>query len=577
MANNDQTRFGSRHVLSIARTLAVSCIAVATWTVVTPRAAAQPDVSATHGVIVSVSPRASNVGLAVLRRGGTAVDASVATAFALAVTWPEAGNIGGGGFMLIHPGAGKKPVCVDYRETAPAASTEKMFVKQTDRHNHLLVGVPGTVRGLALAHSRFGKLPWRDLLAGSIKLAGEGFEIDETLARGLNSILAESKRYKELQRVYGKADGSEWKAGDRLVQPDLAATLRRIAEHGADEFYTGKTAELLAAEMKAGGGIITMDDLAGYRAKVRRPIHGTFRGHDVYGPPPPSSGGICLVQMLNVLERFPLRRQGRYSPETLHLMIETMRRSFRDRAEHLGDADFVKIPEHLTTKKYAAKLAASIDLKRATSSESLAGEIRLAPESKSTTHFSVIDRTGMAVSNTYTLEQSYGSRVVVRGAGFLLNNEMGDFNWRPGHTDRQGRIGTPANRIVPGKRMLSSQCPVIVAKDGRVVLATGSPGGRTIINTSLCIVLNVLEFQMPLERAVRAPRIHHQWFPDQVRFEGARLDAHAAAVKQLQAMGHKINPAARKQGDAHSIHVVDGEYRGVADRRRRPSARAVGF
>ncbi len=556
-------------------------MAVATWTVATPHVAAQPDVKATRGVVVSVSPRASNVGLDVLRRGGTAVDASVATAFALAVTWPEAGNIGGGGFMMIHPGGGKEPVCVDYRETAPAASTEKMFVKQTDRHNHRLVGVPGTVRGLALAHSRYGKLPWRDLLAGPIRLAGEGFEIDETLARGLNSILASSKRHKELQRVYGKPDGSAWKAGDRLVQPDLAATLRRIAERGADEFYTGKTAELLAAEMKAGGGIITMDDLAGYRAKVRRPIHGTFRGHDVYGPPPPSSGGICLVQMLNVLERFPLRRQGRYSPETLHLMIETMRRSFRDRAEYLGDADFVKIPSRLTTKKYAAKLASSIDLKRASKSESLAGEIRLAPESESTTHFSVIDRAGMAVSNTYTLEQSYGSRVVVRGAGFLLNNEMGDFNWRPGHTDHQGRIGTPANRVAPGKRMLSSQCPVIVAKDGRPVLVTGSPGGRTIINTSLCIVLNVLEFQMPLERAVRAPRIHHQWFPDRVRFEGARLEAHAAAVKQLQAMGHNIDTAARKQGDAHSIRVVivNGvvEYRGVADRRRRRTARAVGY
>jgi gamma-glutamyltranspeptidase/glutathione hydrolase len=317
--------------------------------------------------------------------------------------------------------------------------------------------------------------------------------------------------------------------------------------------------------MKRGGGLITKSDLVSYHANVRAPIHGTYRGYDVYGPPPPSSGGICLVEMLNILENFDLHKLGRGSAPTLHLMIEAMRRAYCDRARYLGDSDFVKVPPELTTKEYARTLARSINPHRATRSEDLAKDISLAREGDSTTHFSVIDQEGMAVANTYTLERSYGSRVVVRGAGFLLNNEMMDFNWRPGYTDRQGTIGTPPNQIAPGKRMLSSQTPTIVARNGKVVLVTGSPGSRTIINTVLCILVNVLDFDMDIRAAVDAPRLHHSWFPDVARFEG--ISSHAAAVDQLRRMGHTVHGT--KQGDAHSIWVdpKTGHYFGAEDRR----------
>jgi gamma-glutamyltranspeptidase/glutathione hydrolase len=325
--------------------------------------------------------------------------------------------------------------------------------------------------------------------------------------------------------------------------------------------------------MQAGGGLITRDDLAGYHADVRTPVHGTYRGYDVYAPPPPSSGGICLIEMLNVLENFDLRKQGRWSPETLHLMTETMRRAYCDRARYLGDPDFVKVPSHLTSKEYARKLADQIDRKRATRSEDLAKDIPLAREGDSTTHFSIIDRDGLAVANTYTLERSYGSRVVVKGAGFLLNDEMIDFNWRPGVTDREGAIGTEPNQIAPGKRMLSSQTPTIVARNGKAVLVTGSPGSRTIINTVLGVTINVIDFDMDIRAAVDAPRLHHQWFPDVVRFEG--MADYGPAVEQLQKMGHKV--ASARQGDAHSIWIDSktGVIYGAAD--HRVSGQAVGY
>jgi gamma-glutamyltranspeptidase/glutathione hydrolase len=324
--------------------------------------------------------------------------------------------------------------------------------------------------------------------------------------------------------------------------------------------------------MRHGDGIMTHTDLNRYSAKVRLPIRGTYRGYEVFGPPPPSSGGICLIQMLNVLENFDLRNHNRYSARNIHLMAETMRRAYRDRAEYLGDSDFVRIPAHLTDKAYARRLADEIDLRAATASESLAGNIGLAQESPDTTHFSVIDSDGMAVSNTFTLEASWGSRIVVRGAGFLLNNEMGDFNRNPGHTDRQGAVGTLPNGIAPHKRMLSSQTPVIVTRGGRVVLVTGSPGGRTIINTVLNVVLNVVEFEMDLPASVAAPRLHHQWFPDQLAFEGLNEDRYSAAVDHLRAMGHSLRRpgGSGRQGSAHSI-LVDpetGTLHGVADRRR---------
>jgi gamma-glutamyltranspeptidase / glutathione hydrolase len=539
------------------------------------QAARRKAVEGKNGMVVSVSAPASDAGVATLKSGGNAVDAAVTVAFALAVTYPAAGNLGGGGFMLVHPAPGKGgPTVIDYRETAPARATRTMFARGGGAYGHRVVGVPGTVRGLALAHQRFGKLPWKDLVMPAVRLARDGFAIDAQLAGSLNGVVAQARDFPELCRVFGKPGGkSRWQEGDRLAQPELAKTLRLIAEQGPDVFYKGAIAERIEAEMKAGGGLITKKDLADYRAIERAPVRGTYRGYDVYGPPPPSSGGVCLVEMLNTLENFDLRKRGRWSAATLHLLIEAMRRAFCDRARYLGDPAFVKIPAHLTAREYGRKLAKEIDLTRATPSEDLAKDIPLAPEGDSTTHFSVIDRDGLAVANTYTLERSYGSRVVVKGAGFLLNNEMLDFNCRPGHTDRAGAVGTAPNLIAPGKRMLSSQTPTVVAKGSRVVLVTGSPGSRTIINTVLCVLVNVLDFDMDIQAAVDAPRLHHQWFPDVTRLEKVR--DFPEVVKRLRAMGHRVQGA--RQGDAHSIRVDPrtGHYFGAAD--RRISGKASGY
>jgi gamma-glutamyltranspeptidase/glutathione hydrolase len=403
----------------------------------------------------------------------------------------------------------------------------------------------------------------------AVKLAEEGFIMHAGLAGSLNGTVRRyAEQIPELARVYGKDGGeSEWQGGDRLILKDLGRTLRMIAEDGPDAFYLGEIADLLVAEMERSGGLITKADLRDYEAKIREPIHATFRGYDIYGPPPPSSGGICLAMMLNILENFDLKAQGRYSTKTMHQIIEAMRRAYSDRAKYLGDQDFVDIPSHLTTKEYAVELVAGIDLEKATRSEDLAPPIKLATEGVETTHFSVVDSTGMMVSNTYTLEQGYGSKVVVGGAGFLLNNEMGDFNRNPGVTNTRGGIGTVPNLIEPGKRMLSSMTPIVVTKDGVPVLVTGSPGGRTIINTVLCVTLNVLEFDMNIRDAVDAPRMDHEWFPNRIRFMGADDTEHQAMIEALRAMGHDIS-ASRGQGDANSIQIINGVFYGAADASR---------
>jgi gamma-glutamyltranspeptidase / glutathione hydrolase len=544
--------------------------------VFTSPASAQPKaetVTSKGGVVVCVSPPAADTGLAILKKGGNAVDAAVATGFAMAVTWPEAGNIGGGGFMMVAP-PGQEPTCFEYRETAPVAAKVDLFADgKVTSYDHKAAGVPGTVRGLALAHKKYGKLEWKDVVMPAVELAEKGFTINAALASGLNGVVGSPQtKNDELKRVFGKPDGTKWKAGDTLVQKDLGRTLRLIAEKGPDAFYTGELAELLEKEMKAGGGLITKADLAVYKANERKPIHATFRGFDVYGPPPPSSGGILLAEMLNILENYDLKKYGRWSPETMHLMIEAMKRGYADRARYLGDPDFTKIPAELSTKEYAKKLAAGIDLKKPTPGKDLAPEITLDKESESTTHFSVIDKDGMAVSNTYTLENSYGNHVVVRGAGYLLNNEMTDFNPKPGLTTTGGLIGTKPNQIAPGKRMLSSQTPVLVSRDGKPVLVTGSPGGRTIPNTVACVVLNVTEFEMSLADAVSAPRLHHQWFPDAAKFEGVKQ--YPDLVATLKALGHNVSEA--RQGDAHSIGIdpKTGLRTGAADKRR--DGKAVG-
>lgn len=555
----------------------------------------------TKHVAVAQEGNAADVGRDVLRKGGSAADAAVATAFALAVTHPAAGNLGGGGFLVAYDAAKKAVLTIDFREVAPQAATERMYLgpdgKLLPRHRAgaWAAAVPGTVRGLALAHSRLGKLGWADLVRPAARLAREGFSVSAELARSLNGQLFERAAaagsdearkddlsgrpdrladFPESVAAFRKPDGSRWQAGDRLVQPDLADTLDRIAADGPDEFYKGRTARLVAQYMAEHHGLVTLDDLAAYQAKERPPVHTTYRGCDVYGMGPPSSGGIVVLEMLNILERFDLKADGPQSALTLHRMTEAMRRAYFTRATAVADPDVVDVPvAKLTSKEYADELAGSIGA-RATPSARLAPFPILGAESEHTTHLSTLDGQGNAVALTYTLEEGYGSKAVVAGAGFLLNNEMGDFNLIPGRTDTSGRIGTPANLIAPGKRVLSSQAPTLVLRDGKVRLVTGSPGGRTIPNTVLWVVLNVLEFGRAPREAVDAPRTHHPWFPEVLALEGSSWPAET--LDALKAMGHQVRRGGI-QGDAHSI-VVDlpsGAIHGVADRRR-ATAKASG-
>jgi gamma-glutamyltranspeptidase/glutathione hydrolase len=540
-------------------------------------------VSSKTGMVITTSAPASDVGSAILRKGGNAVDAAVATAFALAVTHPSAGNIGGGGFMVIRPAKGK-PITIDYRERAPLKSTPTMYLDSTGKiarqltaTGYLAPGVPGTVRGLAVAHKRFGKLPWKELVMPAVDLAEKGFVLSDALARSLNREVAGSmSRYPASVAAYGKPGGGEWKGGDTIVLNDLGRTLRAIATKGPNAFYTGWIADSIAATMSRNGGLISKQDLVAYQAKVRTPIRGTYRGYELIGMPPPSSGGVVMIEMLNMLETFDLPKLGAMSPQALHYEIEAMRRGYLDRARYLGDPDFVKMPiERLTSKAYARTLAKTIDPDHASSSVELGKDIVgqiASDEHEETTQFSIVDKSGNAVSNTYTLEGGFGSHVVVGGAGFLLNNEMGDFNKKPGETNLTGDIGTPANVIAPGKRMLSSMSPTIVTKNGRLFMVTGSPGGRTIINTVMEIVLNGLTFGMDARQAVDAPRFHHQWLPDEVTFERNAIPD--STTQRLEAMGHKLRFGGQ-QGDGHTIILRDGVAYGANDRRSADSKASV--
>ncbi|MDF2775203.1 MAG: ggt [Geminicoccaceae bacterium] len=523
-------------------------------------------VASKRGLVVSVSGIASDMGASVMARGGNAVDAAVATGFALAVTHPSAGNLGGGGFMIVRTTDGRATT-FDYRERAPGAATPTMYLRpdgtidrSLTRSGWLAPGVPGTVRGLALAHKRFGKLPWADVVRPAARLASTGFPLSRALAASLNRTVAGlMASFPSSVAAYGKPGGGEWKEGDTLRLADLGRALEAIASDGPDAFYTGWIADSLAAQMKANGGIITKADLAAYEAKERAPVRGTFNGHEIIAMGPPSSGGAVVLETLNILERFDVPKMDRWSAEYLHLRIEAARRAYADRARWLGDPDFVSVPmARLTSKAYADSLAGTIDRNRASTSLEIGSDIvtTRAAESDETTHFSVVDADGNAVSNTYTLEGGYGSGVVVRGTGFILNNEMGDFNKKPGETNTTGDIGTPANLIAPGKRMLSSMSPAIVTRDGRVVLVTGSPGGRTIPNTVIDVVLGVTAFGQSARNAVSAPRMHHQWMPDSTTIEpGTVADATIAA---LRARGHHVRLSNGRQGDAHTIWVDAG-------------------
>lgn len=541
-----------------------------------PAPSPQPFSSAA-GLVVSASDVASDLGAAVLARGGNAVDAAVATAFALAVTYPFAGNLGGGGFMVVRTPNGKA-AAFDYREKAPARATPTMYLDASGNINrsltasgYLAPGVPGTVRGLALAHKRFGRLPWRDVVSPAAGLAARGFAMSASLARSLNAELADRMRpYPASVAAYGKPNGEAWVEGDRLVLPDLARSLEAIAEGGPDAFYKGRIADRIAADMSEHGGLITKADLAAYRAKERNPVRTSFFGHEVISMPPPSSGGVALAEILNMLEALHIEKTPRLSADAIHLEVEAMRRAFLDRARFLGDPDFTKVPiKSLISKPHARDWTRSVEPARASKSAELGRDILTVPqpsEPADTTHFSVIDRDGMAVANTYTLEGGYGSHVVIAGTGILLNNEMGDFNKKPGATNLTGDIGTVANLIAPGKRMLSSMTPTIVTKDKRVVLITGSPGSRTIINTVANVVLNVTVWGLSGPEAIDAPRFDHEWLPDRVTIEANGVGPDV--VQALEAMGHEVRVQGR-QGSAHSIWIDPrtGTPVGVPDKR----------
>jgi gamma-glutamyltranspeptidase/glutathione hydrolase len=511
---------------------------------------------ARNGIVASASEIASQVGVDILKQGGNAVDASIATAFALAVTWPTAGNIGGGGFLVYH-GEDGHATTFDFREKAPLAATERMYlgldglVVNNSNHRSLLsVGVPGTVAGLYKAHQELGSLPWADLVAPAVKLARDGIPISWELYTGFQQNQQFWDQYPSSAKVFLKADGSPYEFGDTWVQPDLADTLQLIQEQGRDGFYKGSNAKKLADFMRANGGIITEEDLEQYEAVEREPVRGTYRGYEIVSMPPPSSGGVTLIQILNILEGFDLAASGHNSAQTLHFMTEAMRRAYADRAEHLGDPDFNEsMPlDRLLSKDYAATLRASIDPDKASISDE--NNFAQVYESEDTTHFSVVDKDGNMVSLTYTLENGYGSRIVAEGAGYLLNNEMGDFNAVPGVTNRNGQIGTPPNLIAPGKRMLSSMSPTIVAQDGKPLMAVGSPGGRTIINTTLQLILNVVDHGMNIAQSVEAPRIHHQWLPDVISMEDGGFSPDT--VQLLNSRGHEVRVRG-EQGTAMGV------------------------
>jgi gamma-glutamyltranspeptidase/glutathione hydrolase len=495
-----------------------------------------------NGMVASASHYASQAGLEILKKGGNAVDASIATAFTLAVTWPFAGNLGGGGFMVIHTGDGEVTT-FDFREKAPLASTKDMFLDENgdiisgSNHNTAMaIGVPGTVAGLYDAHQKYGQMEWGKLLERAIQLAENGFPLPQSLAKDFYYFAENSDKFPEMQSFI-KRNGKLVGFGETWEQPALAKTLKKIQQEGKNTFYKGVIAQKMVDYIQSQGGIITMDDLAQYDAKERAPIHSTFNGYDLYGMPLPSSGGIAITQMMNMweqLEETPIMGSVQY----YHILAEIMRKAFKDRAQYLGDLDYNEIPEleNLLSKAYAQDLLKNIDFEQAGKSD--VTDVALFSEGQETTHLSVMDGDGMAVSMTTTLEQGYGVKMQSPDLGFLFNNEMGDFNAVPGNTTNSGQIGTPANIIEAGKRMLSSMSPFIVMKNNQPFLVIGSPGGRTIINTVFQTILATLVYDYPMAQAIEAPKIHHQWLPDQIIYEDYKMAPET--LKALEAMGHEL-------------------------------------
>ena len=535
--------------------------------------AASPEATyAKNGLVTSRSTLASAVGVEIMRNGGNAVDGAVATAFALAVTYPSAGNIGGGGFAVVRLPDGNV-VTLDHRERAPASAHKDMFLDEKGEvvpglstSSHKAAGVPGSVDGLLVLLERYGTMSRKQVIAPSIRLAEEGFALSHDLARQFERRLPAMKKYPASFEVFSK-QGTPYQAGDIWRQPDLAKTLRLISEKGRDGFYAGETADLIVAEMAQGGGDISAQDLQDYASIWRDPIKGDYRGYEIYGMGPPSSGGVLIQQILNMLEPYDLSALGWGNSETVHLMIEAERRAYADRAEHLGDPDYYDVPiKMLTDKKYARQRFEDFDPDKATPSEKV-GAGSWGPESMETTHFSVY-KDGMMVALTTTLNSGYGNKIVVAGAGFLLNNEMDDFSIKENTANQYDVIGRAANAIEPGKRMLSSMSPTLVTKDGEPFLITGSPGGSTIITTTLQVILNTIDHGMPIDDAVSLPRFHHQWKPNSIYYDAYGLLPDT--IKALQKKGHKSfvkSRFGRGIGDANSILIRDGVISGIKDPR----------
>lgn len=529
-------------------------------------------VIAEHGMVSTQEATATRIGVHILESGGNAVDAAVAVGFALAVTLPRAGNIGGGGFMMVHMAETGKTVAIDYREIAPAGASRDMYLDASGnvdnkraRFSHLSVGVPGTVAGLSLALREYGTMSLAQVMAPAIRLAREGVTVSPQMSSMLERRAKRLAKNAAAARIFLRPDGQAPASGERLVQRDLARSLEQIAEQGPDAFYRGEIARKIAADMTAHGGLITTEDLAGYRAVVREPVRGTYRGVEIRSMPPPSSGGVHVIQILNILEDYPIAFLGHNTADTIHLMAEAMKLAYADRSEYLGDPDFWKVPvAGLTSKAYAGKLRERISLRHATPSKSIEPGDPLPHESEETTHFSVMDGAGNVVSNTYTLNFSFGSGIVAEGTGILLNNEMDDFSSKPGVPNAFGLIGGEANAIGPGKRPLSSMTPTIVFKDGTAWFATGSPGGSRIITTVLQIIMNVVDHQMNIAAATAASRIHHQWLPDKLRVEVGISDD---TLDGLSAMGHEIH-VGNAMGSTQTVMRAKGVFLGAADPRR---------
>jgi len=526
--------------------------------------AAKGPVQSKHGMVVTAERLASQVGLDILKKGGNAVDAAVAVGFALAVTYPEAGNIGGGGYMVIRMADGKT-TSFDYREKAPGKASRDMyldkeghFVSAKSEHGYLSVGVPGSVAGLLDALEKYGTMNRAQVLAPAIRLADRGFVVGPGLASVLAEKWKELKEYPSTLKAFARGD-KPYAEGDTLVQKELAVTLRRIMKNGRDGFYLGATADLIVEQMKKGGGLISPEDLRGYSALEKPVVAGTYRGYDIISMGPSSSGGVILIHLLNLLERYDVARSGFGTPRTISLMAEAMKLAYADRAEFLGDADFYRVPlRKLLSKQYADERAKLIDTVKATPSNTISHGAIPIPEETETTHYSIIDKWGNAVSTTTTINSWFGSGIVVEGAGFFLNNEMDDFSGKPGTPNQFGLLGGEANSIKPGKRMLSAMTPTIVLKDKQPYLIVGSPGGSTIITTVLQVILNIIDYRMNVKQAVDTFRVHHQWYPDTLYYEHKSLSENV--VHALQARGYNVAERAGYQGLVEAI-LVDRKNR----------------